>query len=100
MARHGLHDRVSYAPWFVFQSSSRTVPSRWVGWAGSSKGATSGFVDENRPLGFGYHSHTCMVTRSGCQKTKGDPVSGLFGAHPASVAEVTNVPSSKWQAAA
>ena len=29
----------------------------------------------------GYQSHTCRVTRSGCQKLNGEPVLGLRVAH-------------------
>ena len=36
-------------------------------------GATSGFVLEYKPAGFGYQTHTCIVVRLGCQKLKLGP---------------------------
>ena len=41
----------------------------------------SGFVEANRPSGFGYQIQTCRVTSGGCQKTNGEPVSGLAGVY-------------------
>src|SRR5262249_16445796 len=38
-------------------------------------GATSGLVLEYRPAGFGYQTHTCIVTRSGSQNVNAAPLS-------------------------
>ncbi len=55
------------------------VPSSPPGGYPLLKGATSGFVLENNPAGFGYQTQTCIVTRSGCQKVNAAPVFGAFG---------------------
>ena len=57
------------------------------------KVATSGFVPEKMPLGFGYQSQTCSVIRFGCQKLKAAPVPGAFAGHALCAAAGTNVPS-------
>jgi hypothetical protein len=57
------------------------------------KGRTSGFMLANRPDGFGYQSHTCSVTRSGCQNPNPAPVPGAVFEHAACDAAGTNVPS-------
>ena len=56
-------------------------------------GRTSGFMLANRPDGFGYQSHTCNVTRSGCQNPNAAPVPGAVFAHAACDGAGTNVPS-------
>jgi hypothetical protein len=53
----------------------------------------SGFIPANTPSGFGYHAHTCIVTRSGCQNPNAAPVLGLVGAQALWSAWKTNVPS-------
>ena len=57
-------------------------------------GATNAFVLLNTPSGFGYQSHRCKVTRSGCQKVNAAPVSGCLGAHARSLRCGTKFPSS------
>jgi hypothetical protein len=57
------------------------------------KGRTSGLVPAYRPSGLGYHSHTCRVTRSGCQKPNGAPLWGLDEGHFSWTVRNAKVPS-------
>ncbi len=57
------------------------------------KGRMSGFIPANTPSGFGYQSHTCRVTRSGCQKLNLAPLVGLVAAQDSWLAWNSNVPS-------
>jgi len=52
-----------------------------------------GLVPLKTPSGFGYQSHRCIVTRSGCQKLNTAPLSGLVVAHFYSRLCGVNVPS-------
>src|SRR5215467_8294803 len=62
-------------------------------------GATSGFMPENRPAGFGYQTHTCIVIRSGCQNVNLAPLRGALAGHEFAFLSGMNVPSAKWHAA-
>ena len=50
-------------------------------------------VLENRPAGFGYQTHTCIVIRSGCQKVNFAPVRGALLGHVFWFWSGINVPS-------
>lgn len=56
-------------------------------------GATSGFVLEYKPAGFGYQIQTCIVVRSGCQKLNWDPVLGFVFLQVFEFSSAMKVPS-------
>ena len=74
--------------------SDRADPpySPWLD--GALKGSMRGFMEAYRPSGLGYQIQTWRVTRSGCQNTNGEPVSGLVGAQSVWAAVKVKVPSS------
>src|SRR5581483_367702 len=96
--RRSLRGRLAAAP--------ARPPTPVPNWGGRTAGGyvllktpTSGFVLAYRPLGFGYHSHTCSVTSSGCQNVNAAPVCGFACGQAVCADAGTNVPSAKWQPA-
>ena len=55
-------------------------------------GATSGFMLENSPAGFGYQAQRCMVIRTGCQNVNLAPDAAFF-AHVLEFLSGMKVPS-------